>query len=268
MVEPPRRYEYRSARAAVVPRLLRGEPQLGLCGDRVLDAVGATGRARSRRRRPPVERKRERVRAASGHASEAERGHGSLVRGTFGSASSNALAASLTVFVSFLLWGIGIGQIYQDVYARAWQDQGRIAGRPGAVRDLLLRPHQRPRSSPDRRHAAARRGLARARARLAHRLDGVLALGAPLPAAPEDRPPRLLPGALLASIVIGGTAATSPFFLAAPLNANGKTFGSFGVVITFVGAVFVLITMSLVCAVFSPVWAHWRETEKQRRDTR
>ena len=58
----------------------------------------------------------------------------SLVQGTFGSASTNALAASLTVFVSFLLWGIGIGQIYQDVYARAWgikvgslADQGLFA---------------------------------------------------------------------------------------------------------------------------------------------
>src|SRR5947207_2114770 len=41
-----------------------------------------------------------------------------LVEGTFGTASSNALAASVTVIVSFLLWGIGIGQLYQDVYAR------------------------------------------------------------------------------------------------------------------------------------------------------
>src|SRR6476660_4974363 len=39
-----------------------------------------------------------------------------LVEGTFGSASSNALAASVTVIVSFLRWGIGIGQLYQDVY--------------------------------------------------------------------------------------------------------------------------------------------------------
>src|SRR5436853_1162894 len=43
-----------------------------------------------------------------------------LVQGTFGSASSNALAASVTMVVTFLLWGIGIGQLYQDVYARAW----------------------------------------------------------------------------------------------------------------------------------------------------
>jgi uncharacterized BrkB/YihY/UPF0761 family membrane protein len=76
----------------------------------------------------------------------------------------------------------------------------------------------------------------------------------------------LLPGALLASIVIGGCVATSPFFLSAPLNENGKAFGSFGVVLTIVGYVFILITMSLVCAVFSPVWMNWRETEQRRRE--
>ena len=43
-----------------------------------------------------------------------------LVQETFGSASSNALAASVATVVSFLLWGIGIGQIYQNVYAKAW----------------------------------------------------------------------------------------------------------------------------------------------------
>jgi hypothetical protein len=29
-----------------------------------------------------------------------------------------------------------------------------------------------------------------------------------------------------------------------------------------------MITMSLVCAVFSPVWAEWQQTEKQRHDGR
>src|SRR5215468_1859208 len=43
-----------------------------------------------------------------------------LVKDTFGSASSNAVAATLTMVVTFLLWGVGIGQLYQDVYARAW----------------------------------------------------------------------------------------------------------------------------------------------------
>ena len=76
----------------------------------------------------------------------------------------------------------------------------------------------------------------------------------------------LLPGALLATVVLGGATATAPFFLAAPLNANGKAFGSFGVVVTMIGWVFIMITMSLVCAVFSPVWASWRQSERQRRD--
>ena len=53
-------------------------------------------------------------------------------------------------------------------------------------------------------------------------------------------------------------------FVAAPWYANGKAFGSFGVVVTMVGYVFIMITMSLVCAVFSPVWANWRQTKKQR----
>jgi hypothetical protein len=69
----------------------------------------------------------------------------------------------------------------------------------------------------------------------------------------------------MASIVIGGAVATSPLFVAAPLNANGKAFGSFGIVLTTVGYVFILITMSLLCAVFSSVWANWRKNEKKRR---
>ena len=43
-----------------------------------------------------------------------------LVKETFGAASSNALAATLAGAVGFLIWGLGLGQIYQDVYARAW----------------------------------------------------------------------------------------------------------------------------------------------------
>ena len=51
----------------------------------------------------------------------------SLVKETFGTASHNALAASVAGLVGFLVWGIGIGRIYQDVYARAWRVQ---AGAP------------------------------------------------------------------------------------------------------------------------------------------
>ncbi len=190
-----------------------------------------------------------------------------LVQDTFGSASSNALAATITVVISFLIWGIGIGQIYQDVYARAWgievgsaADQGLFAifffVITGAVALAVV-------SAAELRDAGWLvllpvwlvgstvfwLGVPRF---LLHRKIGVRAL---------------LPGALLATVVLGGAAATAPFFLAPPLNENGKAFGSYGVVVTLVGYTFVMITMSLVCAVFSPVWSSWRQAERQRRDT-
>jgi membrane protein len=187
-----------------------------------------------------------------------------LVEGTFGTASANALAASLTVVVSFLFWGIGIGQIYQDVYVRAWRlekasslaDQGLFAGffflLAGAMALWLL--------SATQLRAAGWLVLVPAwvigstgfwlwvPSLLLHRRIGWRAL---------------LPGALMASLVIGGSLAFSPLFLASPLNVNGKSFGSFGVVLTTVGYVFVLLTMSLVCAVFSPVWVTWRQSERR-----
>ena len=46
------------------------------------------------------------------------------------------------------------------------------------------------------------------------------------------------------------------------MTANGNAFGSFGIVLTLIGFVFVMITLSLVCAVFSPVWFEWRATER------
>ena len=47
----------------------------------------------------------------------------SLVRELFGSTSNNVLAATLTIVFGFLLWGLGIGQVYRDLYARAWRIQ-------------------------------------------------------------------------------------------------------------------------------------------------
>lgn len=186
----------------------------------------------------------------------------SLVESTFGSTSSNALAASIAVIISFLLWGIGIGQIYQDVYARAWgvevgslADQGLFAlfffVLAGAMAAQII--------ASERFQGADVLVLVPAwliastafwlfvPSLLLHRKVGWRAL---------------LPGALMASFVIGGTIATSPLFVAAPLNQNGKAFGSFGVVLTVIGYVFVLLTMTLVCAVFSPVWRSWRESER------
>ena len=48
------------------------------------------------------------------------------------------------------------------------------------------------------------------------------------------------------------------------MNQNARAFGSFGVVIALLAYVFTVITISMACAVFSPVWAEWRQTERSR----
>jgi hypothetical protein len=75
---------------------------------------------------------------------------------------------------------------------------------------------------------------------------------------------KLLPGALLATLVLGGTSAFSPLFLGPTLTTNGQAFASLGIVLSIVGYLFVAVTLSLVCAVFSPVWFAWRADEKSR----
>ena len=190
-----------------------------------------------------------------------------LVRQTFGAASSNALAATLAGAVGFLIWGLGLGQIYQDVYARAWgitrsgsaADQGLFAifffVLSGAVAVAVVSVAQLRDTGwyvlvPVWLVASTVFWLWTPRF-LLHRQVGLRAL---------------LPGALLASVVIGGACACAPLFLGGWLNSDGKYFGSFGVTVALLGWGFVLITISVVCAVFSPVWANWRQTETQPHD--
>ena len=189
----------------------------------------------------------------------------SLVKGSFGSSSSNALAATLTTVVTFLLWGIGIGQLYQDVYARAWGLKVGSAADQALYAIFFFV------------FAAALALVLVAQSELGDTgrwlvlvpvwIVGSLAfwLGTPhflLHRKISMR--RLLPGALMATLVLGGTAAFSPLFLAPALTTNGKAFGSLGVVLSVVGYIFVMVTLSLVCAVFSPVWFAWRADEKSR----
>ena len=189
----------------------------------------------------------------------------SLVRELFGSTSNNVLAATLTIVFGFLLWGLGIGQVYRDLYARAWRIQ------VGSVTDQV-------------RFAIwffAASGLVALMTVSAANLrsDGWLVL---IPAwiaasiifwlwTPRFLLHRkvtlraLLPGALLASLVLGATVATAPLWTGPTVNQNARAFGSFGVVIALLAYIFTVITISMACAVFSPVWAEWRETEKARK---
>lgn len=187
-----------------------------------------------------------------------------LVRESFGTASNNALAASVAAVVGFAIWGLGVGQIYQDVYARAWgldvrrlSDQVRFAvwffvltaaislfvafsGTVEAVGLVAVLPAWLAGSTAFWLWTPYLL------------LQGKIGL----------RP--LLPGAVLASLLTGGATATSRFFLGPWLNSDGKHFGSFGVVGALLAWGFILATISMACAVFSPVWGEWRDSEKRR----
>jgi uncharacterized BrkB/YihY/UPF0761 family membrane protein len=185
-----------------------------------------------------------------------------LVSQSFGTASNNALAASVAAVVGFLLWGIGVGQIYQDVYARAWRiqvrtlsDQARFTIWFFALSGLLgvfvgfegSIKHTTWLISVPVWLAVSTGFWVWTPHYLLHRKIAL-------------RP--LLPGALLASIAIGGATGTSPFFLGPSLNSDGRHFGSFGVVLALIAWGYTLTTISLACAVFSPVWAEWHASEE------
>lgn len=185
-----------------------------------------------------------------------------LVRDMFGTASSNALAATLAAVIGFLIWGLGIAPIMQSVYARAWRieaagsaaDQWRFAVwffvASGALA-LVAVCAERLRSAGLILFALVwflgsslfwlwtPRFLLRGRIGLR----------------------QLLPGALLATGVLGGALATSPFWISSTLNAQGRAFGSFGIALAVLAYAFIMITMALVCVVFSPVWIERRQGE-------
>ena len=184
---------------------------------------------------------------------------------TFGSAWSNTLAATLATIVSFLLWGIGIGQIYQNVYAKAWGiEVGSLADQAlYTVFFFVL--------------SAATAGVVIAQAELGHggSLAALFVLGIVGSLVFWLVGPyyllhrqigyrRLLPGAVMATVLVIGTMTVAPLFLPATLTADGKAFGAFGISLTIVGYLFTLVTMTVASAVFSPVWLSWREAEKSR----
>jgi len=72
---------------------------------------------------------------------------------------------------------------------------------------------------------------------------------------------RLLPGAVVGALVLGGTIGTAPLWMGPTLNQNAKAFGPFGVVLALLGMVLTVITTSMICAVFAPVWEEFRRKE-------
>jgi uncharacterized BrkB/YihY/UPF0761 family membrane protein len=189
----------------------------------------------------------------------------SLVHELFGTTANNLAAASVTVVIGFLIWGLSIGQQYQDLYARAWRIHAGTAA--DQVRFTIW--------------FFVASGLIALMVASASELraEGWLVL---LPAwiagsmvfwlwTPRFLLHRaislrsLLPGALLATFVLAGTIATSPLWIGPTLDQNGKAFGAFGVVIALFAYILIVVTISMVCAVFAPVWAEWRQGETDRK---
>ena len=188
-----------------------------------------------------------------------------LVSDLFGTTSNNLLAASLTVVIGFLIWGLSIGQLYQDVYARSWRIHVGTAGDQvlftiwffvftGVIALVAVFGSE----------LSAAGWLALLPVWIAGSV--VFWLWTPRFLLHRKIPRRsLLPGALLATFVIGGTIATAPLWIGPTLNQNAKAFGSFGVMLGLFAYILILITISMVCAVFAPVWAEWRKAEQERK---
>ena len=188
-----------------------------------------------------------------------------IVRQTFGTTTDNLVAATLAVVISFLFWGIGIGQLYRDVYTRSWRVETAQAsdqvlftiwyfvtcGLLGAmfVTTTETASSSRPLFIPAWFAVSTFYWVWTPRF-LLHR---------------KVPTRKLLPGALVGSFVLGGTIGTSPLWMGPTLNQNAQAFGPFGVILALLAFILIAITISMVCAVFGPVWEEFRELERERK---
>ena len=188
----------------------------------------------------------------------------SIVRDLFGTTADNVAAASVAVVIGFLIWGISIGQLYQDVYARAWRihvgsaaDQLRYTIWFFVVSGILAVMFG----------SASELRASGWLVALPIWVGGSIVFWLWTPRFLLHREVSLrslLPGALLATFVLSGTIATSPLWIGPTINQNAKAFGSFGAVIALFAYILIGTTLSMVCAVFAPVWAEWRQGERER----
>ena len=189
----------------------------------------------------------------------------SLVTDLFGTTSNNLLAASVTIVIGFLVWGLSVGQQYRDLYARAWHIKA------GSAADQVLFTIWFFAFSGVIALLAVSASALRAEGwfvLLPAWIAGSLIfwLWTPRFLLHRKSPLRpLLPGALLATFVVAGTIGTSPLWIGPILNQNANAFGSFGVVVGLVAYVLIVVTITMVCAVFAPVWAEWRQGEAERK---
>jgi membrane protein len=187
-----------------------------------------------------------------------------IVEQTFGTTANNLAAATIAVVIGFLFWGIGIGQLYRDLYMRAWRVETAQASDQalftiwyfvtcGLLGVMFVATTET---------AASNRALF---IPVWLAVSVVYWLWTPRFLLHGKVPTRkLLPGAVLGAFVLGGTIGTAPLWMGPTLNQNAKAFGSFGVVIAIIAFVLIAITISMACAVFAPVWEEFRAAEEER----
>jgi membrane protein len=191
-----------------------------------------------------------------------------IVHETFGTTANNAVAATIAVVISFLFWGIGIGQLYRDVYMRAWRVETAQASDQvlftvwyfvtcGLIGLVIVATTETASSS-----RALFIPLWFAAAILYWIWTPRFLLHRKVPTR------SLLPGAIVGAFVLGGTVGTSPLWMGPTVNQNAKAFGPFGVVLALLAFILIAITISMACAVFAPVWEEFRQAEHDRKAAR
>ena len=186
-----------------------------------------------------------------------------LVVSAFGSEASNAAAASVVGLLGFLVFGLGLGKIVQDVYARAWRIR---AGSPAdrwrfAIWFIV---------------STALLGLQVTEESAVSSLGWVLVtpIGFAVLVAfwlwtpwfllhGQIRLARLLPGALLVAAAYMGAATVSEFLVGYWVTDNVRLFGSFGIVLALLAWGQVLAGIWFACGIFSPVYEEWRDGWKR-----
>ena len=146
----------------------------------------------------------------------------SVVHDLFGTTANNVLAASITIVIGFLLWGLSIGQQYQDIYARAWRiHAGTAADQVRFTIWFFVFSGLTALMTVSAEGLRAAGWLALLPAWIAGSL--IFWLWTPRFLLHRQISFRsLLPGALLATFVVGGTIATSPLWIGPTLDQNAK----------------------------------------------
>jgi uncharacterized BrkB/YihY/UPF0761 family membrane protein len=186
-----------------------------------------------------------------------------LVVSAFGSEASNAAAASVVGLLGFLVFGLGLGKIVQDVYARAWRIRaGSPADRWRFAMWFIV--------------STALLGLQVTEESAVSSLGWVLVspIGFAVLVAfwlwtpwfllhGQIKLARLLPGALLVAAAYMGAATVSEFLVGYWVTDNVRLFGSFGIVLALLAWGQVLAGIWFACGIFSPVYEEWRDGWKR-----